>query len=101
VAGWRLEIALNILKHLVLIWIRAKEVARRTHLSERLHEYRESVFLARKLTHITCDMQLGVDIEGLRRRPPDTAALANLYDRAGFGPLLRRQGERLSQIPVS
>jgi len=70
-------------------------------LSERLREHRDSVFLARKLTHITCDMQLGVDIEGLRRRRPDTPALADLYDRLGFGPLLRRQSERLSQIPVN
>jgi len=70
-------------------------------LSERLREYRDSVFLARKLTHITCDMQLGVDIEGLRRRHPDAPALTDLYDRLGFGPLLRRQSERLSQIPVS
>ena len=68
-------------------------------LSDRLREHRESVFLARKLTHITCDMQLGVDVEGLRRRRPDAPALADLYDRLGFGPFLRRQSERLAQIP--
>ena len=56
-------------------------------LSERLREHRESVFLARKLTHITCDMQLGVDVEGLRRRRPDAPALADLYDRLGFRAL--------------
>jgi 5'-3' exonuclease len=70
-------------------------------LSDRLHEHRESVFLARRLTHITCDMQLGVDVEGLRRRRPDAPALTDLYDRLGFGPFLRRQGERLAQIPLS
>ncbi|HEX4675370.1 MAG TPA: 5'-3' exonuclease H3TH domain-containing protein, partial [Steroidobacteraceae bacterium] len=70
-------------------------------LSDRLREHRESVFLARKLTHITCDMQLGVDVEGLRRRRPDAPALTDLYDRLGFGPFLRRQGERLAQIPMS
>ena len=59
------------------------------------------MFLARKLTHITCDMQLGVDVEGLRRRRPDAPALTDLYDRLGFGPFLRRQGERLAQIPMS
>jgi len=69
-------------------------------LSERLHEYRESVFLARKLTRITCDLKLGVEAEGLRRRRPDAPALANLYDRLGFGPFLRRQSERLAQIPT-
>ena len=70
-------------------------------LGERLREHRESVFLARKLTHITCDMQLGVeDSEGLRRRKPDAPALADLYDRLGFGPFLRHQSERLAQIPT-
>jgi len=70
-------------------------------LSDKLRQHRDSVFLARKLTHITCDMQLGVDIEGLRRRLPDAPALADLYDRLGFGPFLRRQSERLGQLPVS
>ena len=70
-------------------------------LSDRLSEHRESVFLARKLTHITCDMQLGVDIEGLRRRRPDAPALTDFYNRLGFGPFLRRQSERLAQIPMN
>jgi hypothetical protein len=30
---------------------------------------------------------------------PDLPALARLYDRLGFGPFLRRQGERLAQLP--
>jgi DNA polymerase-1 len=70
-------------------------------LSEKLREHREAVFLARKLTHITCNMQLGVDVEGLRRRRPDAPALTDLYDRLGFGPFLRRQSERLAQLPLS
>ncbi|HVO45182.1 MAG TPA: 5'-3' exonuclease H3TH domain-containing protein [Steroidobacteraceae bacterium] len=70
-------------------------------LSERLREHRESAYLARQLTRITCDMELGVDVEGLRRRPPDVPALSGLYDRLGFGPFLRRQGERLAQLPVA
>ena len=67
-------------------------------LGERLREHRESVFLARKLTHITCDMNLGVEMEGLRRRVPERDGLTDFYDRLGFGPLLRRQGDRLAQI---
>ena len=27
-------------------------------------------------------------------------ALSTLYDRLGFGPFLRRQGERLAQLPA-
>ena len=70
-------------------------------LSEKLLEHRESVFLARRLTQITCDMQLGVEMEDLKRRRPDAPALTDFYDRLGFGPFLRRQGERLGQLPVS
>jgi 5'-3' exonuclease len=69
-------------------------------LSDRLREHRESAYLARQLTRITCDMELGVDIHGLRRRTPDVSALGSLYDRLGFGPFLRRQGERLAQLSV-
>ena len=32
--------------------------------------------------------------------PPDMPALSDLYDRLGFGPFLRRQGERLAQLPA-
>lgn len=70
-------------------------------LSLRLQEHRESAYLARQLTRITCDMELGVEPEGLRRRPPDLPALGGLYDQLGFGPFLRRQGDRVAQIPVS
>jgi len=69
-------------------------------LSERLREYRESAYLARQLTRITCDMDLGVDVDGLRRRVPNRAALNGLYDQLGFGPFLRRQGDRLAQLPL-
>ena len=57
--------------------------------------------LARQLTRITCDLDLGVEAEGLRRRRPDTQALGGLYDQLGFGPFLRRQGDRLAQMPLA
>jgi 5'-3' exonuclease len=65
-------------------------------LGERLAAHRESVFLARRLTRIVCDMPLGVTAADLRPRTPDLASLGALYDHLGFGPLLRRQGERLA-----
>jgi 5'-3' exonuclease len=68
-------------------------------LGVRLAEHRESVYLARRLTRIACDLSLGATADGLRRRLPDLPALAKLYDRLGFGPFLRRQGERLAQMP--
>ena len=66
-------------------------------LGERLAAHRESAFLARRLTRIVCDMPLGVSASDLRPRAPDLAALGRLYDHLGFGPLLRRQGERLAE----
>ena len=68
-------------------------------LGGRLAAHRESVYLARRLTRIACDLSLGVNANALRRRAPDLPALGRLYDRLGFGPYLRRQGERLAQLP--
>jgi len=65
-------------------------------LGERLAAHRESVFLARQLTRIVCDMPLGISASDLRPETPDLAALGAFYDRLGFGPLLRRQAERLA-----
>ncbi|MGP8032798.1 MAG: 5'-3' exonuclease H3TH domain-containing protein [Steroidobacteraceae bacterium] len=70
-------------------------------LGARLAEHRESVFLARRLTRISCDLPLAVGAEGLRRRAPDLKGLAVLYDRLGFGPFLRAQGARLAQLPAA
>jgi DNA polymerase I len=70
-------------------------------LVTRLAAHRESVYLAQRLTRISCDLPLGVAAEGLRRRAPDLGALASLYDNLGFGPFLRRQGERLAQLPAA
>lgn len=69
-------------------------------LAQRLTEHRESLYLSRRLTHIACNVNVGVGIEGLRRAPPDMRQLAGLYDQLGFGPFLRRQSERLAQLPV-
>jgi DNA polymerase I len=68
-------------------------------LSERLLRHREAAFLARRLTLISCDMPLAVEASALRRREPDGSALTSFFDHHGFGPLLRRQSERLAQIP--
>jgi DNA polymerase-1 len=70
-------------------------------LGARLAEHRERVYIARRLTRITCDLRLGVAAEGLRRRLPDMPRVAELYDRLGFGPFLRRQSERLAQLPTA
>ena len=69
-------------------------------LGTRLSEHRESVYLARQLTRISCDLTLGVGAADLRRRAPDMRALSGLYDQLGFGAFLRRQGARLAQLPA-
>jgi DNA polymerase-1 len=68
-------------------------------IGARLREHREAAFLARQLTAIACSMPLEVGPDGLRRRLPNVAALNHFYDAQGFGPMLRRQGERLAQLP--
>jgi DNA polymerase-1 len=70
-------------------------------LGARLSEHRESAYLARRLTRISCDLSLGVGPLGLRRRLPDMPALADFYDALNFGPFLRRQSERLAQLPAA
>lgn len=68
-------------------------------LAAKLAEHRDAAFLARRLTEIACDMPLEVDRKALARRAPDVAALTEFFDRHNFGPMLRRQAERLAQLP--
>jgi len=69
-------------------------------LAERLAAHREAVYLARQLTRIVCDMPLSPGRDGLLRRLPDVPAVTRMYDSLGFGPLLRRQAERLAELPL-
>lgn len=62
-----------------------------------LREHREAAYLARQLTAIACDMPLDVQPGHLRPRAPDLAGLAEFCDHHRFGPMLRRQVERLAQ----
>ena len=65
-------------------------------LGARLLEHRAVAYLARELTRIACDMPLSTEPPALRRGAPDLALLGEFYDRAGFGPMLRRQAERIA-----
>ena len=66
-------------------------------LAGKLTLHREAAFFARRLTVIACDMPLDVNLDTLRRKPPDLAGLDAFYDRQKFGPALRRQAERLAK----
>jgi DNA polymerase I len=67
-------------------------------LANKLREHREAAFLARQLTAIACDMPLEVGHAELTRAKPDRDALAAFFDRHNFGPMLRRQAERLASL---
>jgi DNA polymerase-1 len=69
-------------------------------LAARLTEHRDAAFLARRLTEIACDMPLEFAHGDLARRAPDVLALTEFFDRHNFGPMLRRQAERLAQLPL-
>ena len=49
---------------------------------------------ARELLTIKCDVELPVKVQDLALRPPDTAKLAELFDRFGFKSLAARVGGR-------
>jgi DNA polymerase-1 len=65
-------------------------------VAARLREHRETAFLARRLTTIACDMPIVAGIADLERRAPDLGALTGFYHRQQFGPVLKRQAERLA-----
>jgi DNA polymerase-1 len=67
-------------------------------VAAQLKEHREAAFLARRLTGIACDLPLAVELSDLRRRRVNLEALTALYDAALFGPLLRRQAQRLATL---
>jgi 5'-3' exonuclease len=68
-------------------------------LAAKLVEHREAAFLARRLTEIACNMPLEIGRAELTRRAPDMTGLTDFFDRHNFGPMLRRQAERLSLLP--
>ncbi len=69
-----------------------------TKLPDKLARHRDDAFLARRLTEIVRDMPLDTEREALRPRVPDIVALNEFFDRHNFGPMLRKQSERLAAI---
>jgi DNA polymerase I len=70
-------------------------------LAARLTEHREAAFLARRLTEIARDMPITCERDHLVCRSPDVPALTAFYDQQNFGPMLRRQTERLVAIAAA
>jgi hypothetical protein len=68
--------------------------------------HREAAYLARSLTRIVCDAPIDaatpqLAAADLQRRAPDLERVAAFCDAHGFGPLLRRQAERLTRVTRS
>lgn len=65
-------------------------------LAARLDEHRDAAYLARELTRIPDDIDLGIKERDLRRSPPDLARLDALFDEHGIGRSVREQAARIA-----
>jgi 5'-3' exonuclease len=66
-------------------------------LAARLDEHRDAAYLARELTRIPDDIDLGIEEHDLRRSPPDLARLDTLFDEHGIGRSAREQAARIAR----
>jgi len=57
----------------------------------RIKEHREQALLSQRLSAIALDAPAHEHVDALRRRAPDPATLAPLFDRLRFGPLTRKR----------
>jgi len=81
--------------------VAAIQVRGASKLAAKLTEHRDAAFLARRLTEIACNMPLEIGRAELARRAVNITALTEFFDRHNFGPLLRKQAERLALLPLS
>jgi DNA polymerase I len=66
-----------------------------TFVAQSLAEHREAAFMSRQLTGIACDMPLVAAVADLQPQAPDLAAVEAIYERLGFGRMLREQARRI------
>lgn len=66
-------------------------------LGARLEAHKEDALLSRRLTAIACDVPVESNRDAMLRQSPDLDALGDLYDRAEFGQVLRRQAQRIAE----
>lgn len=64
-------------------------------LGPRLAANRDAAIVSRQLTRIKCDVPMEASSANLRRSSPKIDELFELYDKADFGLMLRRQAERI------
>jgi DNA polymerase-1 len=69
----------------------ADEVSNKRY-REALQQQREQVMMSKQLAAIATDAPIDVKLQELELRPPDNAALAELYRELGFSSLLKELG---------
>jgi DNA polymerase-1 len=80
---------------------RAQEVSRKSY-REGLLAHRDQAILSKELSTIHCDLPIELDVEALRREPPDPKALRELYTRLEFFSLadeLKSEGGPAEPLP--
>lgn len=68
-------------------------------LAQKLETHKEDALLARRLTGIACDAPIDQPKTGLRPTAPDMGHIYALYDETGIGMALRRQAQRVADLP--
>jgi DNA polymerase-1 len=70
-------------------------------LREKLELHRDKAYLSRDLVTLKGDLDLGVDIAGLTRQPPDNARLQTLFRELGFVRLVQELPDAAHPPPPS
>jgi DNA polymerase I len=81
----------------------AGEVSRKSY-REGLLAHREQAILSKELSTIHCDLPIELDVDALRREPPDGKALRELYTRLEFLSLadeLKAEGGPAEALPAA
>jgi DNA polymerase-1 len=77
--------------------VHAVDVRGAKTLAGKLAAKKSDALISRKLTQIHCEVPVDAERDDLRRIAPDMDSLDDFYDRADFGPMLRRQAVRIAE----
>lgn len=67
---------------------------------EKLQTNRDAAFMSRELATIRCDLDVKVDFEALKLRPPDRSRLHDLFARLEFHSLLQEYLPEPESVPI-
>jgi DNA polymerase-1 len=78
----------------------ADEVSNKRY-REALQQQREQVLMSKQLAAIATDAPIDIKLQELELRPPNGAALAELYRELGFNSLLKELGAEVASAPAN